>query len=180
MKQHYYKVFWAWESEKEEQWLNKMSAKGLQLTQVSLFDYTFTEGAPGEYIYRLELLEEMPSAQKSRDYLRFLKETGVEHISSMLRWVYLRRPAAEGPFDLYSDITSQVKQNSRILALLVIACAMLLFSVFTLWNGHQQVDSPLQPVFMFFSGAMGLLVFSGLLRVINRRRKLLREQRLRE
>lgn len=66
--------------EKEEQWLNDMSAKGLALVEYSWARYVFEESAPGEYIYRLELLEEDPKKAKSAEYLQFMEETGAERV----------------------------------------------------------------------------------------------------
>lgn len=57
MKRTIYKLFWAWNFEKEEEWINKMSAEGWQLDSVQVFRYVFTKGDPDEYVYRLELLE---------------------------------------------------------------------------------------------------------------------------
>lgn len=108
------KIFFAWQHEKEEAWLNQMSAMGLQLVGVNFPRYTFEEGAPGEYAYRLELLEHWPGAPESAAYIRFLEETGVEHIGSVLRWVYFRKKVADGPFDLYSDIDSRLRHYGRI------------------------------------------------------------------
>ena len=81
------KWFWVWDYDKEEEWLNKMAAMGLAMTGVGFARYTFKEGAPGEYIYRLQLLENLPGHTESVQYLRFLEETGVEHVASMNRWV---------------------------------------------------------------------------------------------
>jgi hypothetical protein len=61
---------------KEEQWLNEMAAKGLQLISVSAPQYVFEEGMPGEYIYRLELLEKAPGSAEGRTYLSFVEEPG--------------------------------------------------------------------------------------------------------
>lgn len=47
--------------EKEEIWLNEMAAKGLNLISVSFCRYGFEDGTPGEYNYRLELLDESPT-----------------------------------------------------------------------------------------------------------------------
>jgi len=43
--------------EKEEKWLNEMVAKGFAMTAYSWCHYTFENCVPGEYIYRIELLE---------------------------------------------------------------------------------------------------------------------------
>lgn len=109
-----YKVFSVGAFEKEEQWLNEMSAKGLQLIDVGICKYVFAEGQPREYVYRLELLEDLPSTAESMEYIQFLKEVGVEKVGSFFRWVYFRKKATEGSFDLYSDIDSRLKHYKRI------------------------------------------------------------------
>lgn len=43
--------------EKEEQWLNERSAKGYALTQYSWARYVFDESGKGEYIFRIEPLD---------------------------------------------------------------------------------------------------------------------------
>ena len=103
-----------WNYEKEEEWLNEMSAKGLALTDYSWCRYVFTDSLPGEYIYRIQLLENPPSHPASQKYLRFIEENGVEHIASYMRWVYFRKKASDGAFDIYSDIDSKIKHYQRI------------------------------------------------------------------
>ena len=103
-----------WNYEKEEQWLNEMSAKGLAFTDYSWCRYVFTDAPAGQYIYRIELLENMPTHPESQSYLRFLEESGVEFVSSYMRWVYLRKPASDGAFDLYTDLDSKIKHYQRI------------------------------------------------------------------
>ncbi|MEK4044021.1 DUF2812 domain-containing protein [Paenibacillus sp. FSL H8-0048] len=109
--------------EKEEAWLNKMSAKGLALVEYSWGGYVFEESARGEYIYRIELLEKDP--KEAADYLQFMEETGAERVPSRTtdkgkrsftnhRWVIFRRKAAEGPFQIYSDTDSKIKHYQRI------------------------------------------------------------------
>ena len=43
MKKVIYKLFFAWNFEKEEQWLNEMASKGLVLTYAGLGKYEFEE-----------------------------------------------------------------------------------------------------------------------------------------
>lgn len=103
--------------EKEEDWLNSMASKGLALTDFFFCRYTFTDCKPGEYIYRIELLDNLPSQAESWAYINFMAENGVDHVASYIRWVYFRRKAADGPFDIYSDIDSRISHYKRILAL---------------------------------------------------------------
>jgi hypothetical protein len=100
--------------EKEEEWLNEMSAKGLAFTDYSFFRYKFTDGKPGEYIYRIELLKNLPGHPESKKYLSFMAESSVEHISSWTRWVYLRKKTENGRFDIFSDAQSKLEHYRRI------------------------------------------------------------------
>ncbi len=113
MKHIVYKPYWDYE--KEERWLNDMAAKGLALSDYTWCRYAFEETPRGQYLYRIELLENMPSHPESQAYLRFLEENNVEVVTSYMRWVYLRREAADGPFDLYTDIDSKIQHYKRIL-----------------------------------------------------------------
>ena len=110
-----YRVFMDYE--KEEAWLNEMAAKGFALTDFFFCRYKFSDCEPGEYIYRIELLDNLPSHMESRAYIDFMAENGVEHVASWFRWVYFRRKAGDGQFDIYSDIGSRIKHYQGILAL---------------------------------------------------------------
>ncbi len=119
MKKVIHRLFFAWNFEKEEQWLNEMASKGLVLTYAGFGKYEFDECLPGEYTIRLELLKHKPSHPESESYIRFIEETGAEHIASFSHWVYFKKKTADGPFELYSDNTSKIKHLSRILWLLL-------------------------------------------------------------
>lgn len=118
MKRVVHKAFWAWDFDEEEKWLNEMAEKGFALSSAGRFRYEFEESLPGEYNIRLELLEHCPSHIESQDYIRFLEETGVEHVSSVMRWGYFRKKTVDGTFDLYSDNESRIQHLNRILILL--------------------------------------------------------------
>lgn len=100
--------------EKEEKWLNEMADKGLNLTDYSFLKYTFEEGTPGEYIYRIELLNDLPTHPKSKEYIKFMEETGVECVATYVRWVFFRKKKSEGQFDLYSDYDSRIMYYKKI------------------------------------------------------------------
>lgn len=100
--------------EKEEKWLNEMSAKGMALTDYSWCKYVFIEAPNNEYTYRIELLENLPTHAESIAYIRFLEENGVECVATYSRWIFLRKKSSEGPFDIYSDIESKINHYKRI------------------------------------------------------------------
>jgi len=109
------KWFWAWDFDKEEKWLNDMAKKGWALDEVGFCRYGFSECAPGEYVVRLEMLENMPSSEAGQDYIDFVEGTGAEMVGSYMRWAYFRRKAADGGFDLFSDIDSRIRHLDRIM-----------------------------------------------------------------
>ncbi|MFS0784672.1 DUF2812 domain-containing protein [Bacillus sp. 1P06AnD] len=103
--------------EKEERWINEMSAKGLHLKGYSIGRYVFEEGEPGKYIYRFELLTQLPSHPESKAYIRFMEEMGIECVYKTFRWVCFRKKAEDGSFDLYSDYDSRIAFYKRVASL---------------------------------------------------------------
>ena len=108
------KWFWVWEFDQEEKWLNDMAKRGWALDGVGFAKYDFIACEPGEYAVRLEVLEHQPASSEGQDYIDFVEETGAEYIGNYMRWVYFRKKAADGQFDLFSDIDSRVKHMDRI------------------------------------------------------------------
>lgn len=128
MKKVIHKWFWVWDFEKEEQWLNEMAAKGLALQSVGIGKYTFDECLPGEYCIRLDMLKNSPTHPESEKYIRFVEETGAEHIASFTKWVYFRKKTDEGSFELYSDNGSKIKHLTRIIRFLLPLAIFNLFA----------------------------------------------------
>lgn len=115
MKYKAYKIYINYVN--EEKWLNSMAQKGMHMVDYTFCRYLFEEGSPGEYIYRLELLKEMPSHPESAAYLKFMEESGVEVVSTYLRWVYFRKKASEGAFEIYTDRIGKIKHARRVIGL---------------------------------------------------------------
>ncbi len=121
-----YRVFFTWDFEEEEQWLNEMASKGMNLQGVGFCKYVFEEGTPGEYQYHIEWLKNRPSHPESISYIRFLEEAGVEHIGSFKSWVYLRKKRSDGTFDLYSDLDTRIDHFRRSVRLSLVLLPILL------------------------------------------------------
>ncbi|MDR0461603.1 MAG: DUF2812 domain-containing protein [Nitrososphaerota archaeon] len=127
MKTKIWKAFWDYE--KEEKWLNEKVAKGFAMTAYSWCHYTFENCVPGEYIYRIELLEHGINHPESRRYIQFMEENCVEHVDTYRTWVYFRKKVTDGGFQIYSDLDSRIKHYKRIAdTWLVIGCAELCIS----------------------------------------------------
>ena len=133
MRTTIHKVFWAWNFDKEEKWLNEMAAKGLCLISVGLFRYDFEDCEPGEYQIRMQLLKNLPGNPESRKYIEFLESTNIEHIGSIAPWVYFRKKTADGKFELFSDIESRIKHLTLIInTILFLAVLNLLSGIYNI------------------------------------------------
>ncbi|MFT8888702.1 MAG: DUF2812 domain-containing protein [Ethanoligenens sp.] len=110
------KLVWKWflEDVREENWLNRMVSKGWAMKNRFGTFYTFESCEKGAYIYRIELLKEQPESEDSVAYIRFLEQTGVDYVAHSGKWVYFRKKAADGPFQLYTDADSKIRHFKRI------------------------------------------------------------------
>ncbi len=123
-----------WNYENEETWLNRMAKNGLALIDYSWCKYTFEDAEKGEYIYRIELLEQLATHEKSREYIAFMEDSDVECIATYMRWVYFRKKAEDGPFDLFSDLDSKLAHYRRVQkfwqALIILEMVIGLYNLF--------------------------------------------------
>ena len=104
--------------DKETKWLNEMSADGYALTKFFAGVYTFEKCTPGQYIYQVDFTSGFYKV--SDDYREFMEEMDAEIITLWEFWVILRKKAADGPFELYTDTDSQIEHYKKILIMLKI------------------------------------------------------------
>lgn len=179
MKHVVYKPYFNWEN--EEKWLNKMSAKGLAMKSYTWCRYVFEETPPGEYIYRIDFLDHMPSSQKGKEYIRFLEETGAEFVDFYFRWVYFRKKADRGPFFLYSDISSQITHKKRVRAFwLIFAFLECAIGASNMVMGTFNSSARLNLIVGSFAFAMGIFFGLWSLQLTMKIQALRKEQIIRE
>lgn len=123
MRKIMHKLFWAWEFDKKEKWLCEMATKGLCLVSAGFCKYEFEDCEPGEYRICLQLLDKLPHHPDSQKYIEFLETTGAEHIGSFIRWVYFRKKATDGEFELFSDNESRIKYLSGVFSFIFLITA---------------------------------------------------------
>ena len=123
-----FRLFWAWEDEKEENWLREMSQAGWHFSNVSLPGYyTFVQGEPKDYVYRLDYLAD---SKDFANYLQIFRDAGWDYMGKMSNWQYFRKEAVNGESpDIYSDNDSKVKKYQRILTILVIFLPIFMISM---------------------------------------------------
>ena len=171
MRQTIRKLFWTWDFDKEEKWLNEMAAKGLCLVSVGFCRFEFEDCEPGEYKICLQLMEKMPNHPESRKYIEFLESTGAEHIGSFTRWAYFRKKASEGDFELFSDNASRIKHLSAIISLIaIITAANLLIGIDNIYLAWS-IPSPAH-FFGAINLAIGIFGLFGCFRLQKKRKKI--------
>ena len=174
MRKIVHRVFWAWSSEKEEKWLNRMAAQGLCLVSYGFCRYEFEECLPGEYEIRIELLEHNPCHPVSQQYISFLEETGAEQVGSWCRWVYFRKKTDAGRFELFSDRPSRIQHLNRILRLIGVVGGL------NLWVGGYNIFLALLWDHSFnlvgiFNLALGALSAVGFAKIFKQKQRLKKE-----
>jgi len=113
MKHTTFKIFYNYE--KEERWINSMSAKGMALVDYFWTRYVFEEEEPGKYIYKIEFLDKMGSKNiENIAYVTFLEDLGVECVGIYMHWATLRKEAKDGPFEIYTDLDSRIKNCRKM------------------------------------------------------------------
>lgn len=177
MRKVIHKLFWVWDFDKEEKWLNEMAAKGLALTSVGFCRYEFEDCVPGEFKICLEFLENNSGKAESAKYIEFLEETGVEHVGTFYQWAYFRKRTAEEDFKLFSDNTSRLKHLTRIISFTTVICGLNLYvgccNLFLYYYWHSSVN-----IVGIVSLLITVLCAVGLIHLIRKRKKLKSEQQI--
>ncbi len=176
MRKVIHKLFWAWDFDKEEKWLNEMAAKGLALISVGWCRYEFEDCLPGEFKICLNFLGNRFERAENEKYMEFLEETGAEHVGTYLRWAYFRKRTTED-FKLFSDNASRVRHLTRIISFIALLSGLNLYCgcynlyLFFYWH------SPISII-----GILSLLIAAfcaiGMIRLIRKRKRLKAEQQI--
>lgn len=97
--------------QKEEEWLNEQGQNGLMLIGYHGGKYEFEDVSPAKYQYKLDL--PAYSGSKKKEYLAFLEQTGISVVAEYGGRVYLRKNAADGPLNMYTEKKEIAKQMSK-------------------------------------------------------------------
>jgi ABC-type transport system substrate-binding protein len=114
-----FKLFWAWQDEKEETWLHEMAKEGLHLQAMGLpGSYIFEVGEPRDDYYRMDFITDRKDYQ---NYLQLFKDAGWEHIGEMGGWQYFRTQGKGNAIpEIYTDKDSKAQKYQRLITILVV------------------------------------------------------------
>lgn len=178
MRQTIRKLFWAWEYDKEEKWLNSMAAQGKALVNARYCTYEFEDSVPGEYAVCLEMLENSPASIEGQQYIEFVESTGAEYVGKVMKWVYFRKKRTLGEFELHGDNATRVRHLKGIINLLwPLMVVNIGVGVYNLGIGLS-LPSPVNLACAAFSMAVtGMLVY-GLKKLNDKKQQLEKESQL--
>lgn len=123
-----YKLWFAWQDEQCEAWLQGMAAQGLHLRSMNAFGvYIFERGEPADVAYRLEV------GGNSFDlaYQRLLRDAGWEYVAVVTAgWHCWRHPIAAGQSapELFTDNADKRRKYWRMLVPFVLVLAFQLYN----------------------------------------------------
>lgn len=180
MKTTKHRLFFVWQYEDEEKWLNQMSEAGQQLCDVGFCTYTFEEGEPSRYQYRLQFLDDLPTNYKSREYIAFLEDLGIKYIGNYGRWVYLRKENDGNDFNLFSDMKSIIKHLNKII--LFCSLIVLFLTISTINMAVNFTFSFNSAVFWIGVVSVGFMIFclAGIIRLQKKKRQLVKAAEIHE
>ncbi|MEQ6354005.1 DUF2812 domain-containing protein [Lysinibacillus sp. M3] len=101
-----------------ERWVNDMANQGWHLKKFTWIRFTFERGEPGSYIYRHDELERFGTSYED-EYLEFLNSSGIEQVDRSGHFVFFRKSANDGPFELYSDKKNKISKLSQKISVLL-------------------------------------------------------------
>ncbi|GGH78295.1 hypothetical protein JOD43_000942 [Pullulanibacillus pueri] len=115
-KKRCFKIFWAWQDEKEEHWLSQMAKSGWYYEQWHFpFIYSFSKGRPHGYIYKSDYRPKL-SREDREEYLAIFKDAGWDYVMDQLGWYYFRADGeARHTTELFSDTDSKVQKYKQLL-----------------------------------------------------------------
>lgn len=116
----------------EERWLNEMAAAGWNFERVQGgCRFTFRRGVPGEYIYKIDVVERAENDCVKDSRCNLQTEEGIRVVDSYKDWLYLEKRAADGPFDTSGDSYAQLRRLNKVYNFTILMVCRLLV-VFTI------------------------------------------------
>ena len=134
MRRVIHKIFWVWQLEKEQAWINEMASHGYSLEHAGRLTFEFEETEPNKYIYKEIFLKGGGESAENLKYFKFLEEMGIKVVCYInypgTCWVYTRALKEEYPdgIELYSDIDSKINYQKVMAGYLIFVIAFTLFA----------------------------------------------------
>lgn len=113
-----------YDKDKETVWLTMVASEGWALKSFFAGFYKFEPCEKGEYIYQIDF------GAVSEEYRELMRELDVEIVVLWGYWIILRKRAADGPFELYTDVDSEIEHYRKIRRMFKVATIIELLVLF--------------------------------------------------
>ena len=108
----HFKWFFPWQDAEQCAWLERMSKKGLHLAGRFFGFYTFTEGSPEEWLYRIDFCD----VKRNFPRVEMIERCGWERATVSGSWVYYRGKAeTTEAYTLFDSPTSRIEHYKAVL-----------------------------------------------------------------
>ena len=157
-----------------------MAKEGWNLTAVGLCRYIFRRGTPGEYIYKLDMVERTASDEVRESYFNFLTECNIRVVGELKDWLFLQKKAAEGPFDMKDDTYAKLRHINKIYSfsvrtfcrlLTTFACIVVGCFVGLLISSNPQLDDFFRGIMLGCASSAIVVLAVVWIRIINKLRR---------
>lgn len=157
----------SWDYEKEERWLNELSAQGFHLVKGGAFRSEFERDETVRYAYGIDYQGGLTKKNgKLDEYIELYRDMGWEYVSTTSGiWHFFRRPWEPGETPkLYTDRDSLVehyKKIQRVLTVVLFANLAILFAnsvnIFSLLDGSMRwgITGPLIAIYAILFTLLG-------------------------
>ena len=160
MKKVVRKIFFAWNEDKEREFLEEMALKGYRLVKVQFGKYTFAEDKAKKLIYQFDFrgFDKM----SEQEYLQIYEDAGWSFISRIGGWYYFSREWNPEGLDLslFNNNQSKRVKYKRLIIFLLLTGFPLYYHAFIFFPfiAATRIDLPR---FYFFVRIV-LLILTGL------------------
>ncbi len=108
------KIFFAWNDDKEEKWLESMAAEGWRLESAAPYVYYFRKSTPEKVVIRLDY--KLTTEKDYQEYLTLFRDTGWELVVTFANWHYFRFHAQAGETpEIYNTDRAKAQKYRRLL-----------------------------------------------------------------
>ncbi|NVD71487.1 DUF2812 domain-containing protein [Duganella sp. BJB480] len=114
-----FKLWFVWQDEKHEQWLQRMAAQGLHLRDTNCIGlHTFVRGAPADVAYRWDVGRQ----RRDPEYMQLFQDAGWEYVASTMGWHCWRKTRKAGAvMEIFTDNAGRIRKYRTVLRLLALA-----------------------------------------------------------
>jgi len=140
------KTFWAWQLDKEQEWLEQKAKEGLILKRVSFFTYYFERAEPMDLVYQFDF--RVLSKKDKDEYVEMFKEWTL--VCQYGSWFYFSKIREGDNRDkIYSDNESYKNMFRRLLIFLGIIGFPLYYQL-VIFFPNMESSEFIFPSFYFF------------------------------